>query len=58
MPVPALRSVARKAGTSTAKAEALWRRLRKKTRPQAGREKGKRSYRYLMGAVKRALGKR
>lgn len=56
MPFSALASMAREAGRSPAAAERYWRESKGKVRPQAGKGRGKHSYRYLMQIVKSRLG--
>jgi len=52
MPVPALRAVARQTGASLRTVESKWKQAKGKVKPKAGLDRGKHSYRYLMGTVK------
>lgn len=58
MPTAQLRGLARRYHTNLAAAEGVWKRQKAKVRPQKGKDRGKHSYRYLVGGVKAELANR
>jgi len=57
MPFSALASMAKKRGKGVAAAERYWSEGKADEHPVKGKDRGKHSYRYLMGIVKKRLGK-
>jgi len=55
MPVPALLALARRTGRSAATAESIWDAEKAKIHPRKRANRGKHSYRYLMGTVKHIM---
>jgi len=55
MPIAALSSLAARAGVPRVTAERFWRQKKRQLKPQSGVDRGKHSYRYLMGTIKRML---